>query len=39
MYLEREVARQVVLLLCGQKWKDILLSELLKTCFLLAVGP
>lgn len=31
--------RHVVLLLCGQRQKDILLSELFKTCFLLAAGP
>lgn len=39
VYLGREVPRHVVLLLCGQRWKGILLSELLKTSFLLAAGP
>lgn len=39
VYLGREVDRNVVLLLCGQRRKDTLLSELFKTFFLLAAGP
>lgn len=35
----REVVRHIVLLLHGQRWKDILLSELFQSCFLPAAGP